>query len=267
MNIVHRTLALATVVALAAIPLHAADRWEASSPQSPAGDDDFNTSNELRHGTIQTAHDFSPVDDQDWMRAKTFPRRSYEARTWSGTTRFRTSDDVCSACPRLDRVDVKGAVLTEGMDDGVMANGGALSQTVRWIAEDQTAFLRVMGTPLGNGLSYDMAFYDTTYFLPRFNNSATQVTVLIVQNTQSLPIAGQISFYDNSGTFLYTHPFSLGPHATLVFNSASVPVLRGLSGSATIAHTAGYGGLTGKGVALEPATGFTFDTVLSALPY
>ena len=29
-----------------------------------------------------------------------------------------------------------------------------------------------------------------------------------------------------------------------------------------MSHTCGYGGLAGKAVALEPATGFTFDTSL-----
>jgi hypothetical protein len=28
-----------------------------------------------------------------------------------------------------------------------------------------------------------------------------------------------------------------------------------------------YGGLTGKAVALEPSTGFTFDTVIAPIPY
>ena len=32
------------------------------------------------------------------------------------------------------------------------------------------------------------------------------------------------------------------------------------SGSVRIAHTCGYGGLSGKAVSVEPATGFTFDT-------
>jgi hypothetical protein len=40
----------------------------------------------------------------------------------------------------------------------------------------------------------------------------------------------------------------------------------GKSGSAAIAHTGGYGALNGKGVALESATGFTFDTALTPIP-
>jgi hypothetical protein len=45
-----------------------------------------------------------------------------------------------------------------------------------------------------------------------------------------------------------------------------VPGLAGQSGAAEIAQMGGYGALTGKAVALEPATGFTFDTSIVALP-
>jgi hypothetical protein len=34
----------------------------------------------------------------------------------------------------------------------------------------------------------------------------------------------------------------------------------GTSGTVTITHNARYGDLTGKAVALEPATGFSFDS-------
>ena len=36
--------------------------------------------------------------------------------------------------------------------------------------------------------------------------------------------------------------------------------LAGASGAMTVAHDGGYGGLVGKAVALEPATGFSFDS-------
>ena len=43
-----------------------------------------------------------------------------------------------------------------------------------------------------------------------------------------------------------------------------MPGLAGQSGTVTIASNAPYGALAGKVVALEPATGFSFD---SPLPY
>ena len=38
-------------------------------------------------------------------------------------------------------------------------------------------------------------------------------------------------------------------------------------GSAAIAHLGSYGALSGKAVALEPATGFSFDTPLTPIPH
>jgi hypothetical protein len=45
-----------------------------------------------------------------------------------------------------------------------------------------------------------------------------------------------------------------------------VPALAGHSGSAQIAQLGGYAALAGKAVALEPATGFTFDTLVTPVP-
>ena len=47
-----------------------------------------------------------------------------------------------------------------------------------------------------------------------------------------------------------------------ILSTASIPALAGQSGHAHVVHTAGYGGLSGKAVALEPSTGFTFDTAM-----
>jgi hypothetical protein len=43
-------------------------------------------------------------------------------------------------------------------------------------------------------------------------------------------------------------------------NTATLPRLQGTSGSMTVSHDAPHGVLAGKAVALEPATGFTFDS-------
>ena len=42
----------------------------------------------------------------------------------------------------------------------------------------------------------------------------------------------------------------------------SVPGLAGQSGSITLAHNGPYGALTGKSVAVEPASGYSFDSPL-----
>ena len=55
------------------------------------------------------------------------------------------------------------------------------------------------------------------------------------------------------------------PRGLQVLPVASIGELAGLSGSAAVAHLGGYAALTGKAVALEPATGFTFDTTIAPL--
>ena len=45
-----------------------------------------------------------------------------------------------------------------------------------------------------------------------------------------------------------------------VFNVASLPALAGQSGHIVVSHDGPHGGLNIKAIALEPATGFSFDT-------
>jgi hypothetical protein len=54
--------------------------------------------------------------------------------------------------------------------------------------------------------------------------------------------------------------------AAVAVNTAGIAVLAGASGSITVAHDGPYGGLAGKAVALEPGTGFSFDSPLIAKP-
>ena len=69
-------------------------------------------------------------------------------------------------------------------------------------------------------------------------------------------------WYRNASGAPFADEFFLGlaPLATLVFNTSQAAP--GASGSITVAHSGSYGQLTGKAVAVEPATGFTFDTEL-----
>jgi len=242
------------------------DRWESGY----AGfDNNSTTLNELRHGVPQVAHDVEAVPvgtpDQDWMMVAAQARHSYEAVVSGGTMPWGCGVD----CPAFDRVTFDGIVLTPGVPDGPMSNSGLVArEAVRWIAPaTETDFLRVAaGTfmPFTVVDQYDAELYDTTYFLPRFNNSSTQITVFVVQNTTSGAVSGSIYFYDAGGNLLNTHPLSLPAQGQLVLNTATI--LPGVGGSATIAQTGGYGALAGKAVAVEPATGFTFDTLLTPVP-
>lgn len=62
---------------------------------------------------------------------------------------------------------------------------------------------------------------------------------------------------------LHEQPVSLGPWASLNLNTLTIPALVGQGGSITVMHDAPYGALAAKGVALEPATGFAFDSVMT----
>jgi hypothetical protein len=254
---------MAVSFAAVAAPAVAVDRWEAVSLVAPVGDDDSTTINEPRHGSVQVGHDFDSPSDQDWVKVATRSRRSYEARVWSGSAPWASAACPPAACASFDMVDSGGTVLVPGTSDGIPA----ASSSVRWLGADQTTLLRAASNTGLTAHTYDLAFYDTTYFLPRFNNTGTQVTVVIVQNTRSVAITGQIDFFNGAGTHLHSQPFSLVANGTEVFITSGVAALQNVSGSVSVAHTGGYGGLAGKGVALEPATGFTFDTALSPLPY
>jgi hypothetical protein len=113
---------------------------------------------------------------------------------------------------------------------------------------------------------YRVRAYETTGSLPRFVASATQSTVVILQNRGASSISGHVDFWGPTGAVLGTHAFSLAPAASLTLDVAGVAGVAGQSGSATVTHDGGYGEIVGKAVALEPATGFAFDTPLAIRP-
>ncbi|HET9316198.1 MAG TPA: hypothetical protein VFQ51_11460, partial [Vicinamibacteria bacterium] len=75
-----------------------------------------------------------------------------------------------------------------------------------------------------------------------------------------------VYFWGSSGGLLYATTLAVDGQGTLTVSTASVASLVGQTGSITITHNAPYGGLAGKAVALEPATGFSFDTPLRIRP-
>jgi hypothetical protein len=101
--------------------------------------------------------------------------------------------------------------------------------------------------------------------VPRWNNTATQTTIVFLQNTTNVTVTGSVYFHDAAGALLATVPVSVPQHGLQVIPTASVAGLSGQSGSAQVAQLGGYAALVGKAVALEPATGFTFDTAILPL--
>jgi hypothetical protein len=113
---------------------------------------------------------------------------------------------------------------------------------------------------------YRITARETTASVARFNNSGGQGTVLVLQNTTARAASGHAYFWSASGALLGTHAFALGPRATAVVNTATVAGVAGQAGSITVAHDAGYGGIAGKAVAVDPASGASFDTPLAPKP-
>src|SRR5262245_50872054 len=124
-------------------------------------------------------------------------------------------------------------------------------------------YIRVGGAACGLNCDtsdqYRIRARETTYLVPRFNNSATQVTVLILQNGSPRSVIVDVFAFDATGAPVGNAIVkTLAPRETWVRSlAADYP---GASGGLRIINDARYGELTGKATALEPATGFTFDT-------
>jgi hypothetical protein len=261
-----------TGILLAAFGLLGGGAARADDPWELSGDNSPNGGNMLRHGVVQRGHDLegaAAAPDLDWMKIVTKARHSYEARA-SGMY----WDDGCAIgpCPRFDRVDTAGVVLTAGgaSSEDVDVGASTIGRTVRWIA-DVGAPERLLATgdrvvPLGPDSVYEVVYYDTTLFVPRWNNTATQTTVLLLQNVTNAAVTGSVYFHDAAGVLLATVPVAVPQQGVQVLATGSVPALAGRSGSAQIAQLGGYAALAGKAVALEPATGFTFDTLVMPVP-
>jgi hypothetical protein len=148
------------------------------------------------------------------------------------------------------------------------AAGTGTGRSLRWTNTATTAVvnqaIRVRSTGCGTGCGADDTYrvraWETTYAVPRFNQSGSQGTVLLVQNRTTRTVAARAYFWSPAGALLGEHPFTLVPRGTLALNVGTVAGVPGQSGAITIAHDGGYGALAGKAVALEPSTGFSFDS-------
>lgn len=254
------------VAALAAAPL--ADVWDVQT----TNDNTNTTENELVHGSDQL-HDLGalvgPLPDQDWYRVGQDPFSSYEV-TIDGV-----SGDAGPIAGLLQRVDNLAAPLQSSVD---VSTGLGNAQALRFINNTASfvtdQFIRVAnaacGTACGTDDAYRIQMRETTIRVSRFNNSGTQVTVLLIQNATDLPIEVRAHFWNTTGGQVATYSLPkpgapLAPRALHVLNTATIAA--GVGGHITIAHDGPHGGLNVKSVALEPATGFSFDTPGVYKPY
>lgn len=179
-----------------------------------------------------------------------------------------TSGDVAS--PLLSRLAGDGTTV---LQNAVGVSGIGFSRSLRFVndspAPETGELIRVASGGCGTGCGpddvYRIRLRETTARIARFNNSATQGTVVILQNASSDPITGTMRFWRATGVPAASQAFTLPPRGLTVVNTGAIPGLAGTSGSVTVVHDGPYGALVGKSVALEPATGFSFDTPLTSL--
>lgn len=216
---------------------------------------------ELAHGT-SLRDDFGVPPGQDAFRLSQAPWSSYEV-----TLDALAGDASQAVLERLAADNV--TVLQTGTGSGV---GSARS--LRWENTSATPVTNqhvrvrssLCSTACGPDDAYRIRAWETTGRIARFNNGGSQVTALLLQNPSAQPVAGRAHFWSAAGALLASQPFTLAAHATLVLNTAAVPALAGQSGSVTVTHDGGYGGLAGKAVSLEPSSGSSFDTPMAFRP-
>jgi Calx-beta domain len=216
---------------------------------------------ELAHGSM-LVRSLQGTPGAETFRLAQAPRASYELLLDAA------SGDISPAV--LERLAADQSTVLQSSS----AVGTGTGRRLAWhnasasAVSNQALRVRSTGctTACGPEDTFRVRAWDTTYTVPRFNNSGTQGTVLIVQNATERALAGRAYFWSASGTLLGSHPFSLNAHATLVLNTATVAGVAGQGGSVTLAHDGGYGALAGKAVALEPATGFSFDSPMAPRP-
>ena len=216
---------------------------------------------ELAHGTA-LVRSLQGTSGQETFRLAQAPRASYEVLVDAA------SGDVSPAAFERLAADQSGVLQSSTPVGTGTGRRLAWHNTSASVVANQGLRVRSTGctTACGADDTFRVRAWETTYTVPRFNNSGTQGTVLVVQNATDRALSGRAYFWSTAGAPLGSHPFTLAARATLVLNTATVAGVAGQGGSVTIAHDGGYGALAGKAVALEPATGFSFDSPMSPKP-
>lgn len=262
------------VVAAIAAPRAATanDRWEFNFGAGPGADngpwESGATDNELTPGTVQE-HDMDGAADEDWMIVSQRPFSSYEVRV-DGMSDSLTLTTGAGDALAVDLVESDGTVVASGYSLAPPSTARKVpfrNDTATASNDQQVRISSPYCNPCtATDSGYTIRLFDTTYNIPRYNNSATQVTIMVLQNSSENSIATTAHFFNAAGTLLASQSQTIGSHATAVVNTSAIAGLAGTSGSIVVTNTGGYGVLAGKAVALEPATGFTFDTMMVSRP-
>ena len=217
---------------------------------------------ELSHGTTVRG-DLAPFGgpglSRDFYLLQQHPEASYE---------LVVDEASGDAAPlTVQRIAADGSTVLQSAVP--VGTGTALS--LRWINTVSGPFsdqhVRVesasCGTVCGTDDTYRVRFYETTLRGARVNTTNGQATVLLLQNLTDAPVLGLIHFRTEDGVNGGGQPYSIPARGTLVHDMSQNLFL---PGSLWVTHDAPYGGVAGKVVGLEPATGFSFDTALTSRP-
>ena len=237
-------------------------------------DNDSGSDNEIVHGTSQV-HDLGAqarVADEDWYPLPLAHGRSFEIRV-DGITGDVTTGSTAPTVQLLRR-QRNHAPPGSGRSDQLRARAQpALRVHEQWSGRVQLVLRPGRERRLRHELYRRRrvsVFARSTRRsrLPRFNNTNGQVTVLVLQNPSRRTIVYSAGAWTAGGVYLGSFGAVIAPYATSVTNLSTVNAgaLDNQSGSLVIRNDGPYQGLTGKGVAVEPATGFTFDTAVTPAP-
>jgi hypothetical protein len=199
---------------------------------------------------------FAGAPDEDWYRILQRRESSYEILVDS------ISGDISPLS--LQRIGSNGTTVLQTAPSSTF-----VARSLRWANTSNTLvndeFIKVFSTSCGSTCGADDVYhiraYDTTIAVARFNNSGSQISVVLIQNPTEAPINATLFFYNSAGALLATNPAAVAAKGLAVVNTSAIVALAGQSGTLTIAHDGAYGSHNVKAVALEPSTGFSFDTL------
>jgi hypothetical protein len=214
---------------------------------------------ELTHGS-QRRGSLPPGEPAEQLFAVLVPpRASYEVVLDEASGDYGSATDGAA----LERL---GASTTAVLQVAQPAGTGT-ARVLRWAntsGEPQRHLVRVRSrgcaTDCGPDDGYRLRAYETTAALARYNTTGGQATVVLVQNRGTFSVSGTLWFAGTDGQPAGSRAFSLPPRGVFVLNVATL--LPGRAGAVTVTHDAGYGGLSAKAIAIEPANGTSYDTVL-----
>jgi hypothetical protein len=175
------------------------------------------------------------VETRDYFWLTQPPRSSFEVVV-DGVTGAISS----GSGPALELLAGDASTVVQGS----VAAGAGSSRSLRMenagAAARSDELVRVQSngctTDCGPDAAYRVRGWDTTYRASRFNNSGTQITVLVVQNETSSLVNGHVWFWGAGGTLLGSQVISLQPRGVQTLNTSSV--VPSSSGSLTISHDA-----------------------------